>query len=190
MSFLPRRIFIPVAAALAALIALAGYLYAELDQRSASLAATRATLAGTRVVLQETDQSLAAQVAQNADLQQANVGLRSTVDEWVVAFNEKESELSTANTELAQTESELSTANAKLAQTESELTDSHRSLDELGSQHRTLQGQYESLQDTEAALRRDYNTLEDLYGDLEALREDIAELEAKRPAAHPRGRHG
>ncbi len=189
-----RRIFIPVAAALAVLISLAGYLYAELDQRSASLAATRATLADTRVVLQETDQSLAAQVAQNADLRQANDGLQGAIGEWQAALADKESELSTANAEIAVKESELSTVNAELADKESELstvsaelavkeselTDSRRSLDALDSQHRTLQGQYDSLQDTEAALRRDYNTLEDLYGGVEALREEIAELEAKR----------
>ena len=194
MFFLPRRILILTGATLLAFVALAGYLYSELDQRSTDLAATRATLADTRVVLQETDQSLAAQVAQNVDLRQANVGLQGAIGEWQVAFADKESELSTANAELAQTESELSTANAELAQTESELStantelaqteselaDSRRSLDALDSQHRTLQGQYDSLQDTEAALRRDYNTLEDLYGDVEALREEIVELEAKR----------
>ena len=70
MFFSQRRILILTGASLLAFIALAGYLYAELDQRSTNLAETRATLADTRGVLQETDQSLVAQVAQNAVLQQ------------------------------------------------------------------------------------------------------------------------
>ncbi len=184
MFFSQSRILILAGAALLAFVALAGYLYTELAQRSTDLAETTATLADTRVVLQETDQSLVAQVAQNADLQQANKGLQDAIGEWQVALADKESELTTANTELAQTESELTTANTELTQTESELADSRRSLDELDSQHRTLQGQYETLKDTEAAIRRDYNELEQLYGDMEwfqsrveELREEIAELE-------------
>ncbi len=188
MFFLHRRIInIVVGAGLMAFVALAGYLYTELAQRSTDLAETTATLADTGLVLQETDQSLAAQVAQNAVLQQANDGLYDAIDKWQAALADKESELTATNTELAQTESELTTTNTELAQTESELADSRRSFDELGSQHRTLQGQYESLQATESALRRDYNALKELSGDMEwlqgrveALQEEIAELEVKR----------
>ena len=155
------------------MLAGAGYLYVELDQRTATLADTKTTLSDTRVVLQRTDQSLAAQVAQNADLQQANNSLQSekaateeanttltanledaldAIDEWQMALADRDAELSTANSELERTESEL-------AETAVKLTLSRNSLNALTAEHRALQSSYGALLTTEATLRQSYNTL-------------------------------
>ena len=183
------------------MLAGAGYLYVELDQRTATLADTKTTLSDTRVVLQRTDQSLAAQVAQNADLQQANNSLQSekaateeanttltanledaldAIDEWQMALADRDAELSTANSELERTESEL-------AETAVKLTLSRNSLNALTAEHRALQSSYGALLTTEATLRQSYNTLAQQSGDVEslqdkaqALREEIAELEVRR----------
>ena len=203
-----RRVLILFAAAVVAVVALAGYLFIELSRTNTTLAATTADLTATRAVLADTDAALTGQRARNVQVEAANAVLTANldgamdaidawsvanatltanlddaldaIDEWELAFADKEKNLAETTTELNETAAEL-------ANTASALTASRSSFDALTSEHGRLQSAYGTLLSTEASLRGDYNALVEQAGDVEtlrdqadSLREEIAELEAKR----------
>ena len=196
-----RTVAVIAGVALVVVGILTTYMFLELGKSNDLLADTRATLTetttalnDTSATLQETSSTLDTQIANNNDLAQANAAFADAnsvltgnlndalgaIDEWQVAFADKEKDLEEANADLAQTKTEL-------ASTAMRLTESRNSLGALTSEHRRLQDTYGSLLATEATLRRNYNSLAEQYGDVEALqdqakvlREEIAELEVMR----------
>ena len=189
-----RRVAFAAAVAFAVVGILAAYLFLELGESNDQLASTRTTLADTqttlddtRTTLHETDAALSEQAALNAGLTAANRTLETDKAAVETANATLEASLSQSRRE----NSDLTGQNAALSRNLQESTEQTTALvADLGTlkseyaalttNHRELGLEHEGLRVQHASLQESAGTADSLAAKVEALRQEIRDLEEMR----------
>ena len=203
-----RRVAFAAAVAFAVVGILAAYLFLELGESNDQLASTRTTLADTqttlddtRTTLHETDAALSEQAALNAGLTAANRTLetdKAAVETANATLETDKAAVETANATLEASlsqsrreNSDLTGQNAALSRNLQESTEQTTALvaglgtlkseyAALTTNHRELGLEHEGLRVQHASLQESAGTADSLAAKVEALRQEIRDLEEMR----------